>query len=304
MKFNIDFSKMKKEMQQKHEEKKDYTDKRFWKLPIDKEKAGSAIIRFLPSPEGVPFVEFYTHFFSYQTAAGENWYVANCATTLKKKCPICAKQKELWNSAFEVDKALAKKRKRKQHFVSNIYIVKDPVTPDNEGKVFLYDFGPQIYEKYEQAMYGVEDKDLGEMSKTFIPCAFFFEKDDTGNNICGADFILKAAKKKGSDWVTYEFSKFKDQSEFLGGDKNKIDEVMSKTYSLAEWTDEKNFPTEDEVNAKLNTLATKVAKQEEAPSKQEDHSESESSESNNPVPFDGGESEEMSDEDYINSLNL
>ena len=44
---------------------------------------------------------------------------------------------------MESDKQIARNQKRKLAFYSNIYVVKDPANPDNEGKVFLYKFGKQ-----------------------------------------------------------------------------------------------------------------------------------------------------------------
>ena len=45
------------------------------------------------------------------------------------------------------DKETVRKQKRKLSFYGNIYVVKDPANPQNEGGVFLYKFGKKIFDK-------------------------------------------------------------------------------------------------------------------------------------------------------------
>jgi hypothetical protein len=58
----------------------------------------------------------------------------------------------LWNSGIDSNKEVARKQKRKLTYVSNIYVVKDPANPDNEGKVFLFKYGKKIFDKLTEAM--------------------------------------------------------------------------------------------------------------------------------------------------------
>lgn len=61
-------------------------DERFWKPTMGKGDVGSAIIRFLPAPEGedLPWVKMYNH--AFQGSGG--WLIDNCLTTLGQKCPV------------------------------------------------------------------------------------------------------------------------------------------------------------------------------------------------------------------------
>ena len=58
----------------------------------------------------------------------------------------------LWNTGVDSDKEIARKRKRKLSYYSNIFIVSDPKHPENEGKVFLFKFGKKIFDKITEAM--------------------------------------------------------------------------------------------------------------------------------------------------------
>jgi hypothetical protein len=111
-------------------------EEKYWKPELDKSGNGYSIIRFLPAPpqdgdDGLPFIQYYDHFF--QGRGG--WLVEMSPTTIKQKCPISEYNGDLWNSGIEANKELARKQKRRLHYVSNIYVVKDAKNPDNEGKV-------------------------------------------------------------------------------------------------------------------------------------------------------------------------
>jgi len=51
------------------------------------------------------------------------------------------------SSQWDIDQAGVRNRKRKVSFYSNILIVKDPLSPENEGKVFKYRYGVKIHGK-------------------------------------------------------------------------------------------------------------------------------------------------------------
>ena len=131
----------------KSSEKKSYEDTRFWKPTVDKAGNGMAVIRFLPAAEGedMPWVQLFSH--SFQGPTGQ-WYIENSLTTLNKKDPVSEHNTMLWNSGVESDKETARKQKRKLQYIANVYIVKDPSNPDNDGKVFLFK-GYQNYDKSE-----------------------------------------------------------------------------------------------------------------------------------------------------------
>ena len=125
-------------------------DERQWKLECDKGGNGYAVIRFLPAPNGedLPFAKVYSH--AFQGSGG--WLIDNCLTSLNQKCPICEHNSGLWNNGTDAGKEQARKQKRKLTYIANIYVVKDPANPENEGGVFLYKFGKKIFDKITEAM--------------------------------------------------------------------------------------------------------------------------------------------------------
>ena len=144
---------------------------------------------------------------------------------------------QLWNSGVESDKDIARNRKRRLSYYSNILVVSDPKNPENEGKVFLYKYGKKIF-----------DKIMEKMQPEF--------EDETAINPfdfwTGANFRLKVRKVAG--FVNYDKSEFEDASPLFDGDDAKLEELWEKQYSLAEFNDPSNFKSYDELKAKLYTV--------------------------------------------------
>lgn len=202
--------------------KKDYKDDRLWRPEPDKAGNGYAVIRFLPAPknEELPFVKMYSH--AFQGKSG--WFIENCLTTNGGKCPVCELNNELWNSGIDTDKNIARERKRKLTYISNILVIKDEANPQNEGKVFLFKYGVKIFDKIKEAMYP-EFKD----EQAIDPFNFW----------SGADFKLKIRKVAG--YTNYDKSEFAPQSPLFGGDDAKLEALWNKQYSLQEFIAPKNF---------------------------------------------------------------
>lgn len=130
-----------KELDKKPQYGKGGDDEVFYKAKTDEQGNGNVLIRFLPPhpEETLPFVKKYNH--GFQSANG--WFIEDCPTSIGEKCPICAYNSSQW----DIDQAGVRNRKRKVSFYSNILIVKDPLAPENEGKVFKYRYGVKIHGK-------------------------------------------------------------------------------------------------------------------------------------------------------------
>lgn len=188
-------------------------DNRFWKLKVDEAGNGSAIIRFLPPPEGedVPFVQYWDH--AFQGPGG--WYIKNSLTTLGRPDPVSELNSHLWNEVgTEAAKDLVRKRKRRLHYVSNIYVVKDPAAPENEGKVFLYRYGKKIYDMILDAMHPQFDDET-----PFNPFDFWE----------GANFRLRARNVGG--YRNYDKSEFDSSTPLFKSDEE-LEAVWNSQHSL------------------------------------------------------------------------
>ena len=224
-------------------------DERLWKPEMDKTGNGFAVVRFLPAPEGeeLPWVKIYSH--AFQGPGG--WYIENSLTTMGQKDPVSEHNRELWNSGNDKDKDTVRKQKRKLSFYSNVYVVKDPANPQNEGKVFLYKYGKKIFDKIMEAMQPeFEDE-------TPINPFDFWQ---------GANFKIKIVKKDG--YWNYDKSEF-GSIEPLLDDDDALESIWKKEYSLSAVTAPDQFKTYDELEKRLKYVLGQKTSQKVSPADEE-----------------------------------
>jgi hypothetical protein len=231
-------------------------DDRLWYPNVDKAGNGYAVIRFLPAPgdEDMPFVRTFSHGFKGPTGS---WLIENCSTTIGHKCPVCEANSELWNSGIEADKKIARERKRKLTFISNVLVITDQQNPENEGKVFLFKYGKKLFDKLNEAMNPQ------------------FADEDAMNPFdlwAGANFKLKIRNVEG--YRNYDKSEFANSGPMLNDD-SEMEAIWKKAHSLQEFLAPSNFKSYDELKGKLVKVlasgsaaaarATAVVEEDEAP---------------------------------------
>ena len=209
-------------------------DERLWKPELDKSGNGYAVIRFLPATDGedLPWAKVYSH--AFQGPGG--WYIENSLTTLGAKDPVSEYNRDLWNSGNDGDKDVVRRQKRKLSYYANIYVVKDPVNPHNEGGVFLFKFGKKIFDKLTAAMHPeFEDE-------TPINPFDFWQ---------GANFKLKIRKVDG--YWNYDKSEFDAPSPLLDDD-DALEALWKKEYPLADFTAQSNFKSYEDLERRLKSV--------------------------------------------------
>lgn len=214
---------------------KSYEDDRFWTLQRDKAGNGYAIVRFLPAVEGedLPWVRLFSH--GFQGKGG--WMIENCPTTVGKKCPICEANNELWASGLESNKGIARDRKRKLTYISNILVVSDPSNKENEGKVFLYKYGKKIFDKLQEVMNPTTPDD-----PKFNPFDFWQ----------GANFKLKAHMDSG--YVSYEKSGFQNQTQLLDGNDKALEALWKTQHALQPFVAPDQFKSYEELASRMEQV--------------------------------------------------
>lgn len=215
------------------------SDDRFWSPAVDKAGNGFAVIRFLPAPAGedIPWARIYDH--GFQGPGG--WYIENSRTTIGEADPVSEHNQLLWNSGIDSNKEIVSKGlpgykgalKRRLKYIANILVITDKANPENEGKQFLFRFGPKIFTKLQEAM-----KPQFEDEKPINPFDFWN----------GADFKLKIRQVEG--YRNYDKSEFDKPSPIASSDAE-IKAIWEKEYSLAEFTAPSNFKSYEELKTRL-----------------------------------------------------
>lgn len=215
-------------------------DERIWKPKFNKDKGkGTCVVRFLTPKNGDPFVNVMSY--QFNGPGGNFWDKA--LQTIGEKDPVQLAAISMFRKAkAEGDEQLKKEAKKflpRSDYYANVYVIKDEEHPENEGKVFIGQFGRQIFGFIEKAI------------KPEFDDVEPFDPFDYWN---GADFKIRMIGKEIPDSKTgknvlvpnYESSVFDTPSEFLGGDEDAIEVVYDQTYDLSEFVDPSKFKSFDE----------------------------------------------------------
>jgi hypothetical protein len=180
--------------------------------------------RLLSDPNGV-FVKRY-HFHMWKV--GDKYTSALCPKTenFSNWCPLCAVVSVLYNGTAE-DKALAKLMKRKERYVANFYITKDPrdntakeEKDKNIGKVKLYELPGKVEEKIM--------KELDDKSEGFQEAIFDPGKD--GHNLIIEVKLTKPDAQKNT-YPDYSSTAFSRKASSLGTDEQ-IEAILAMRHDV------------------------------------------------------------------------
>tara|TARA_R100000152_G_C6782217_1_gene219100 strand:- start:6207 stop:7079 length:873 start_codon:yes stop_codon:yes gene_type:complete len=135
------------------------------------------------------FFHYYTHGW---TSFATGQYINQISPqTWGERDPIGEARYRLSKNGTAEEKEKASTILRRENWMVNVYVVNDPVNPDNNGTVKLLRFGRQLHKVIMEAMQGEEAEDFG-------PRIFDVEN--------GCDFRIKVEKQ--GDFPTYVSSKF------------------------------------------------------------------------------------------------
>lgn len=156
-------------------------------------------VRLVPNPNnpGEPIFHHYTH--GWNSNATGKYVTAMCPTTFGDTCPIDAYYLKTYRNGTESEKEAAKVLSRKEGWFVNVYVISDPTTPENEGKVKILRYGRELAKIIESALEGDDAEDFG-VEKVY----------DVLN---GCTLRIKCEKRTatgrgGNQMVTYASSKF------------------------------------------------------------------------------------------------
>lgn len=189
------------------------------------EVGNSYIVRLIPNIKnpGDTFYHYYHH--GWNSVATTQYVNAICPTTWGDRCPICEERLKLYRLGTDEAKAKASLLKRKESWLVNVYVVKDPKVATNNGQVRILRYGKQVDKIIQDAISGEDADTLG---------ASIFDLSENGCN-----FRVKVEKNEG-DYPTYVSSKFLPREAIEGMTPQKAEQICSSIYVL-----DKLFETQD-----------------------------------------------------------
>jgi len=238
---NMDWSQLEKNLGANiTKEKKDYGDDRFWSLSRDENDNGGAIIRLLPDPDGTPFIQLFSHAFQSFDAVNKKkrWYINNSPQTINEPCPASELWSALYNAGTDEGKEEARNFSRKINFYANVKVIKDPANPQNEGKIFIWKFGPKLKDKFMAALNPSEaDRQMGEEPKQLF------------NPLTGCNIKLKI--KKAAGFLNYDDTTIEASSSIYPDGETAKADIIENAHKLSEFMKVESFETYEELKGKM-----------------------------------------------------
>lgn len=215
------------------------SDNRFYTLPKNEKGEGSAVIAFLPDPERRPLIRLYkintTIIKDGQRRFCNEW----SPTTINQPCPFQEAWQKLYNAG---EREESRKFARSTRYVANIIVLKDPLQPENEGKVFLYDMSQKFKDKLEQAVnpsqqdvaLGVERKEIFNPTRGWV--------------------MRLVARKQSNDMVSYDSSEFVKQDPIWADPQVAYDNIVAKCYKLSDFLKPEAYKSYDELKQEFDRV--------------------------------------------------
>ena len=201
---------------------------------ILKMKPGNTyVVRLIPSIKEPAKTFFHHYSHGWVSEMTGQYQSAVSPQTWGERDPIAEARYRISRTGTEEEKEKARALNRRENWLVNVYVVKDPDNPENEGKIKIVKFGRQLHKIIMEAMEGEDSDEFGEK-------IFNLSKD-------GCNFRIKVEEQGG--FATYVSSRFASPSEIPGVTEGKIQEVYEQIHDL-----ENIFPVKsyDELQVMLN----------------------------------------------------
>jgi gp32 DNA binding protein like len=172
-------------------------------------------VRLLPAKDPKKtFFHFFTH--GWTSYATGQYVAALSLQTFGDRDPIAEERYRVLRTGTDAEKEKAKTIGRSEKWLVNVFVVNDPKTPENNGKVKILRYGKQLQKIIEDAIQGEDADELG---------ARIFDLSPNGVN-------LKIKVEKQGDYPSYVSSKFSMPSAIPELDDAKAAKIYDSVFEL------------------------------------------------------------------------
>lgn len=185
--------------------------KDFLKMEVDK----TYIVRLIPNVKNPERTLF--HYYNHTWKSNLNNQVVSvlCPNTYGDRCPIDEYRSKIYNGKNQSEIETIRPIKRNENWLVNVFVIKDPTNPENQGKVKILRYGKQLAKIIESAISGDDADEFGEK---------IFDLSEKGCNL-----KIKVEKNEGG-YASYVGSKFMSPCKLEGTDNP--DELYNSTNEL------------------------------------------------------------------------
>jgi hypothetical protein len=183
------------------------------------------IVRILPNIKDPNKTFFHYYSYGWNSLATGQLVSATSPSTWGQRDPISEEFFRIRRNGTEEEKEKSKALNRKENWLVNVYVVSDPVNPENNGTIKVLRYGRQLNKIIMDAIEGDESVDFG-------PRIF-----DLSPNGCS----LRIKVEKQGDYPTYVSSKFALPKEIEGLAPSDYESIYSGILDLESYVPVKSY---------------------------------------------------------------
>lgn len=180
-------------------------------------------VRLVPNPSSPKDSIFHYYNHGWNSNATGKYVTALCPTTFGETCPIDSYYLKTYRNGTEAEKEASRVLSRKEAWMVNVYVISDPVNPENEGKVKILRFGAELNKIIESALEGDDADEFG------VEKVFDVMNGSTLRIKC--ESRVNNSRGASKQMVTYASSKFLSPSS-LDIDESKLDAIFESVHDL------------------------------------------------------------------------
>lgn len=171
-----------------------------------------------------------------------------------RKCPLCSHVNTMYpysGTESDENKNNRSLRKKKRHSYVNVYVEKDMMFPENEGKVFKMKLNFELLPKVEEILSGTK---VNEDEYVVKPYDLF----DYSNGLKNRALLIKSEPASyNNKYSSYAKSIFQEEKPIFNGEAEKFKKAVSQCYDL--WEDivadkMKTIKSEEQMNALIQSI--------------------------------------------------
>jgi hypothetical protein len=183
------------------------------------------IVRLLPNIKD-PNKTFFNYFsYGWNSLSTGQFVTCISPATWGQRDPISEEFFRIRRAGSEEEKEKSRALNRRENWMVNVYVVNDPVTPENNGTIKVLRYGRQIDKIIKDAIEGEESSDFG-------PRIF-----DLSPNGCN----LRIKVEKQGEYPTYVSSKFALPKEIEGLSADDYESVYNNILELETYVTAKSY---------------------------------------------------------------
>lgn len=125
------------------------------------EAGNTYLVRLIPnlqSPERTLF-HYYHHI--WKSVSTNQIVSVMCPNTYGESCPIDEYRSKVYATKNESEIERIKPIRRNENWLCNVFVVKDPTNPENQGQVKILRLGKQLFDIISSAMSGDDSEEFG-----------------------------------------------------------------------------------------------------------------------------------------------